>query len=241
MISIIHLGDHRYAVYRSGFPIGCGTVSQNPYHTQHCYLTLELDTYDPDISRELFALLRAELGCPLQVMLYSTQETFDFLTAGGFARRRRCYEVEASPSDLAAPVQPVTPLTIVQKGSPEYDACCQLLYEYYSETHRAVSPLTATLETFCAALPETVLCRMEDGKPVHFAFIEPDDKGCEIAYVGSTRPSCFPAFAQTLVHSLFQKYDSISMECDDCDPAAMAIKALFNLPDGDSYDTYILE
>ena len=104
MISIVHQGDHRYNIYRAGQDIGCITVSNNPYHNQHCYLNLGLTQFDPAIAKELFFLLRRELGRPLQVMVYSWEDRHGFLTAGGFERRRRCFELEVTASDLIAPL-----------------------------------------------------------------------------------------------------------------------------------------
>ena len=94
---------------------------------------------------------------------------------------------------------------------------------------------------FCTNLPETVACCVEGGKPVHYAFIESDEVGYEIAYVGSTDLSSFSGFAQTLIHELFQKCDSLTAECDDTDPAAMQLMRLFTISCDESYDTYILE
>lgn len=241
MISIVWQGDHRYNIYRSGKDIGCITVSDNQYHSTHRYLNLGLDQYDPVIAKELFSLLHQELEQPLQVMLYSTPEMYNFLTSGGFVRRRRCYELEATSSDLVVAPTPTVELRTVQKGSALYNTCCDLLYSYYSATHEAVSPLTVTQEVFCANLPETVVCCVEGGKPVHYAFIEPDEIGYEIAYVGSTDVSSFTGFAHTLAHELFQKCDSLTAECDDTDPAAMQLIRLFNISCDESYDTYILE
>ena len=241
MISIVWQGDHRYNIYRSGKDIGCITVSDNQYHSTHRYLNLGLDQYDPVIAKELFFLLHQELEQSLQVMLYSTPEMYNFLTSGGFLRRRRCYEIEVTSSDLAAPLTPSVELRTVQNGSALYNTCCDFLYSYYSATHEAVSPLTVTQEVFCANLPETVVCCVEGGKPVHYAFIEPDEIGYEIAYVGSTDVSSFTGFAHTLVHELFHKCDSLTAECDDTDPAAMQLIRLFNISCDESYDTYILE
>ena len=240
MISITYQGDQRYNVCYFGEDIGCITMSRNPYHAQNCYIKLGLTRYAGAIARELFPLLRAELGRPLQVMLSSAQGMDAFLTAGGFERRRKCYELEVSPSNLTVQLRTAVPLEAAQKGSALYGACCERLYDYYSETHRAVSPLTATQEMFCAYLPDTVICCVQNGGPAHYAFVEPDEAGWEIAYVGSADLSGFPAFAQSLVHSLFQKCDSLTMECDDCDPAAMMVKALFGMTDGETFDTYVL-
>jgi len=53
---------------------------------------------------------------------------------------------------------------------------------------RAVSPLTVDAETFCADLPDTVLCHMAEDVIVHFAFVQPNEASCETAYVGTTKP-----------------------------------------------------
>lgn len=241
MITIVWQGDHRYNVYRSGKDIGCITVSHNPYHNTHHYLNLGLEQYDRVIAKELFSLLHNELEQPLQVMLYSTPEMHNFLTAGGFVRRRRCYELEVSPSDLAVISTPSVKLNTAQKGSALYNTCCGLLYAYYSRVHDAVNPLTASLDTFCSALPKTVLCSMAEDKPTHYAFVEPYEAGCEIAYMGTTDISSFSGFAQTLVREIFQKYSSLTAECDDGDPAAMQFMELFTAFCDESYDTYILK
>mgnify|MGYP003304845069 CR=1 FL=1 len=241
MISIVHQGDHRYNIYRSGQDIGCIVVSANPYHDQHCYLNLGLTEFEPAIAKELFSLLRKELDRPLQVMCYSWEDHHDFLTAGGFERRRRCYELEVTADHLIAPLHASTELYTAVKGSPLYAACCELLYAYYCETHAPVSPLTVPPDVFCNHLPETVLCHLADSKPIHCAFIEPDEPECEIAYVATTELSSFCGFAKTLVHALFQKFATLTAECDDTDPAAMILKSMFRTSSDDSYDTYILK
>ena len=241
MISIVHQGDHRYNIYRSGRDIGCIRVSANPYHDQHCYLDLGLTQFDPAIAQELFSLLRKALGRPLQVMCYSWNGMHDFLTAGGLECRRRCYELEFTADHLTAPLNTVLPLHTFSKGSPMYAACCELLYDYYCETHAPVSPLTAPPDAFCADLPEAVLCHLTEGKPIHCAFIEPDEPECEIAYAATADLSSFCGFAKTLVHALFQKFTTLTAECDDTDPAAMILKSRCRTSADDSYDTYILK
>lgn len=241
MISIVWQGDRRYNVYRAGKDIGCITVSDNQYHNTHRYLNLGLEQYDPAIAKELFSLLRKEVGQPLQIMLYSTPEMHIFLTASGFERKRRCYELDVASSDLTISLSPTVQLHTAKKGSTLYDTCCDLLYAYYSATHDTVSPLTVSQDVFCSDLPKTVLCSMVGSDPNHYAFVEPDETGYEIAYVGTTDFSSFSCFAQTLVHELFQKCDSLTAECDDTDPAAMQLMQLFNISIDGSYDTYILE
>lgn len=241
MISIVHQGDHRYNVYRSGQDIGCICVSCNPYHNHHRYLNLGLDQYDPAFAKKLFSLLRKELGQPLQVMLYFRQEMYDFLIAGGFERKRRCYELEVSSSDLAGPLHSCVELQTARKGSPLYATCCELLYAYYCESHKAVSPLTVSKNEFCGTLPETVLYCLAEGTPMHYAFIAPDETGYEIAYVGTENLPAFPDFAQTLVFELFRTCAFLTMECDDTDPAAIMLMDLFQTTIGATFDTYILK
>ncbi len=117
MIQVVHQGDNHYKVYDSGEDVGCISVSQNPYHNRHLYLNLELRRYDPSIAAEL----QHELNRPLQVMLYASESMHDFLIAGGFERRRRCYEWEARAEDLAVPLEKTVPLAKVLEGSAEYD------------------------------------------------------------------------------------------------------------------------
>ena len=241
MISIVHQGDNRYDVYRDGQDIGCIAVSANPYHDRHCYLSLGLTQFDPSIARELFSLLRSALGRPLQVMCYSWNGYHDFLTAGGFALRRRCFELEVTADHLAEPLTDGIILQAAHKGSPLYDACCALLYSYYCQTHSPVSPLTCTQGEFCNHLPESVLCHTDHSKPTHCAFIEPDETGYEIAYLATADLSSFFGFTKSLLHELFQKCATLTAECDNTDPAAIILKSLFRKESDDSYDTYVRE
>lgn len=238
MISVVHQRDNRYEVYNSGMNIGCIAVSRNFFHAQHCYLKLGLTQYDPAIAKELFRLLRQELGSPLQVMLYASQnEQCEFLSAGGFQRKRRCYEIEVSASDLITPAAETVPLTIITKDDPFYQTCCKLLYSCYAKTHEKVSPLTADFHIFCRDLPVTVLCQRESANVIHFAFTEEN----EIAYTGTLCQRDFHHFAEALLCRMLRMYGSISFECDDCDPTAMELKGFFAIPERDSYDTYVLD
>ena len=241
MISIVQQDSHRYNICRDGQDIGSITVSTNPYHNRNLYLNLELTQYDPAIAKELFSLLRSELSKPLQMMVDSRTDRHTFLSAGGIERRRRCYELEVTADHLIAPLIPVLTLHTVTKGSSIYAACCELLYDYYCQTHAQVSPLTVSPDVFCTDLPETVMCYIADSKPIHCAFIEPDESGFEIAYVGTTAPDTFSDFAHALIHALFQESDILTMECDDCDPTAMTLRSLFGTSADESYDTYILD
>lgn len=237
MITIERQDHNRYEVFRSDISIGYISVRCNPYHTQNYYLDLELTHYDPANAKELFKLLRAELTRPLQVMLYSWDvEKCVFLTSGGFKRNRQCYEMEVSKADLKFPLKESVPITKIGRGNSAYQVCCELLYNNYTESHKTINPLTADKELFCRALPDTVLFQQENGEILHFAFVE----GNEIAYVGTTRRSAFHSFAQTMLFQMLAQNSSISFECDSCDPAAMELRAFFDAPNADSFDTYII-
>ena len=60
-------------------------------------------------------------------------------------------------------------------------------------------------------------------------------------HAATTDLSSFCGFAKTLVHALFQKFTTLTAECDDTDPAAMILKSMFRTSPDDSYDTYILK
>ena len=237
-ISIVCQGNCQYLIFYSEHEIGRIAVSRNSFHNQHCYLKLELICYDTAISEELFSLLRQKINCSLQVMLYSFQKKeCDFLSAGGFQCKRHCFEVEGTFSTLAAPVRETVPLTEISSEHFAYAECCKMLYDYYAVTHASISLLTANLEQFCVDLPDTVLCQIDNGKIIHFAFIE----GNEIAYIGTKDMKTFQSFAETLLARMLKEYDSLSFECDDCDPAAMALKARFICTEDNTYDTYIMD
>lgn len=238
MITIELQNYGRYGAFDSGKSIGCISVHRNSFHAQNCYLDLELTQYDTAFAPELFAQLRGMLARPLQVMIHSWEyEKSAFLTAGGFQRRRRCFEMEVGRDDLLTPLQKSVSISEALRGERPYQECCDLLYDSYAKTHEAISPLTADRETFSRSLPDRVLFHGERGKVTHFAFIEEN----EIAYIGTDSLPGLRPFAETLLSLLFQRHSVLSFECDDCDPAAMELRALFHSSKADSYDTYILE
>lgn len=238
MITIEYQGNRRFEVFNLGKSIGHISVHYNPYHAQNRYLDLELRQYDPTEAEELFRLLRKRLSRPLQVMLYSWDlERCAFLVSGGFQRKRQCYEMKVTAADLKTAVKAPFPLTRRSKNTAAYSSCCGLLYDSYAKSHEGVSPLTADKELFCGDLPDTVLIREENGSILHFAFVEEN----EIAYIGTVRQADFHNFAQALIAHMTARYENILFECDSCDPTAMELKAFFDVPCMDSYDTYILD
>ena len=230
--------DGGYEVFAGDASVGCVSVGRNPFHGQNAYLELNLRKLDPEITEDLFELLRAELACSLQVMTSSAnKELVEFLHTGGFSLRRCCYEVEGSVSDLREAPAERASLRETGNGDPAYRLCCRLLYHYYQETHKAVSPLTASEAEFCAELPVRVVYKGEGERISHAAFVEDG----EIAYLCTARPEKFPAFGESLLARLFREKESVFFECDDCDPAAMALRAMFRDPGEESFDTYVYD
>ena len=232
MISVIHQGDNRYEVYRDGDNMGCIAVSENPAHASNSYLNVGLTQYPPSDARELFDALQAQLGRPLQVMTYSDKrELCEFLNAGGFVCKRRCYEVEGTARDLLHPVSTQIPLQFSKSGEEAYHAACGLLFYHYQATHASVNPLTLEYSSFCARLPGEVV--YQEGM-AHIAFVERE----EIAYVASREPGNADPFLETVLAEQLSKWGEVSFECDDCDPVAIRLLNFFPKPEV-SFDTYI--
>ncbi len=212
----------------------------NPFHEQNQYLRLHMEAYDPLDAGSIFSRLREQAGKTLQVMISSEdKKQREFLLAGGFQCKRRCYEIEASKEKLKEGLRfsgNMVPLHRADASLPEYGECAQVMYEYYKCTHERINPLTAELAAFCEVLPKEVLFQRIDGEIKHVAFVEED----EIAYIGSTDPGNIQPFAESLVAVLFDEFETITFECDDCDAVAMTLWQLFSIEAEESYDTYVL-
>lgn len=218
-----------------GAPAGSVLLYNNPYHRQNQYIRLSLDRPDTAFSAELFEKLHQIAKRPLQAMVDSDDaETVTFLTAGGFVCKRKCYEVEAAKEDWLGARSNTIPLH-TRKGTPEYDQCCQIIFRHYTDTHRGVNPWTAGFPAFLEALPDDVLYETADGSIVNLAFVD----GSEIAYLYSSEPTLFPSFAAALTEYIFSVHETLCFESDDCDRAAMELRAMFAGQSESSYDTYV--
>ena len=90
-----------FSVASEGEKVGSIGVSINPYHNRNRYLRLDLSRYETEWAKPLFERLAYELKHPLQVMASSGDAlTADFLLAGGFELKRRCFEMEVSENDM---------------------------------------------------------------------------------------------------------------------------------------------
>ena len=232
--------ENSFVVYRDQCSIGTVALHDNPYHMRNCYLKLDLSSYPEVISRELFWQIAQEVNRPLQVMISSEElEQITFLNAGGFSCRRKCYGMEATLSDLATgfPGGSSCLLLSCMRGSVEYTMCCKLMYDTYIQNHALINPWTAGFDIFCEKLPDHVLYTEQNGEISELAFVE----GNEIAYVYGNRSDRFHSFTTSLVFQLFEQYETICFESDNCDWASMALRALFANQSEESYDTYVLE
>lgn len=230
--------DKCISVYLNGVSVGSVALYDNPCHRKCCYIRLDglnLGCLSRESSAELFEKLERIARRPLQAMVSSSDaETVGFLTAGGFICKRKCYEVEACEKDYTGGAGEAE-LDFVHAGEPEYELCCKLMYERYIEIHRAVNPWTAGLYDFCAALPGEAVYERCDGAIVNLAFLEKN----EIAYICTLNEERFCGFAASLIQWLFSGYETICFESDDCDDAAMQLRAMFISRKTESFDTYI--
>lgn len=222
-----------FHISHHGRPLGKIHSYQNPYHQTNIYLRLDLVGYDCKIAKQLFQSLQTSLGGkPLQVMLSSAeQERIHFLTAAGFVCKRKCYEFEVSKQDYLSQTG-TSNLSIVHKGTAPYQIACQQIFDHYQTVHQDINPWTASQEEFEKDLPDLVYTDSEN-----CAFVENN----EIAYVCGKDEQTFDFFIQTVICQLFEQYEQISFEADDCDSIAMRLANQFQFSDKPSWDTYILD
>ncbi len=77
----------------------------------------------------------------------------------------------------------------------------------------------------------------EAGTITQALFVE----GRELAYCCSADLRGFEDFAAGVVGEMFRRYPSVFFEADDCDPVAMKLLAMFQIPVQNACHTYIRE
>lgn len=215
--------------------IGIIAYSFNPYHAENYYLELQLQQYDAQISMCIFDKISQRLNKSMQIMISSDEsELSEFISQAGFVCKRKCYEIEADVQDYIGELIN-GPLAIALDNEVVYQICRKMMLERYISTHKIINPWTGTETEFYEALPKVVYYEVENRQVINIAFVE----GNEIAYVCGTDIDKFTIFAQNIVTKLFDKYENIVFEADDCDEYAMKLKSLFNNQSEVSYDTYI--
>ncbi len=231
-------GNGNYSVFWKSRNIGTVSLHHSKFHASTCHFGMNLSTYDvrfaPDFGEQLSALVHM----PLQIMLGSDKkETICFLEAAGFHCRRKCYEAEVTEKDLVKSIQPDYLVPQCHAGEPDYLDCMDLLYRYYQDTHKQISPLTASFAEFSKEIPKTAYFMRETGVLKQAIFIEEN----EIAYCCTSDINGFRDFAAGIVKEMFSQFPTLFFEADDCDPAAMELLSLFQLNLKESYNTYIKE
>jgi len=235
-VDLIHSEDS-VCVYVNGIEIGTIALTINPLHSRNIYISLNLNSYDVNYSRPIFKKLTNDTMKSLQAMISSDDEQIiDFLIAGDFACKRKCFEIEGTPESFLCPVNNVGVL-IAYKDTDIYRSACKLMYNRYIDTHKNISPWTGSYSDFRDSLPDHIAYDTEGCVLKNFAFIEDN----EIAYVYGNESDSFHTFAISLVSYLLSKQDTVFFEADDCDEYAMILKLLFSNRIDASYDTYILE
>lgn len=210
-------------------------VKINPLHNANYYLDVNFDGVNIENAKDIFQEFAKELDKPLQIMLSSEEtEKIAILKAAGFTCKRKCYEVEVKSHDYIGG-NGECKVQWSRVGEVMYEQCCERMLERYISTHRAINPWSGSKEDFYAELPESVVYFCMDGKPTSFAFVKEE----EIAYVCGENAQEFRAFAKALIAEMFDKYESIMFEADDCDEFAMELKSMFTNQDEESFDTYI--
>lgn len=235
MISVEKQGE-KCQIFSNGNRLGEIELYENPFHGVNCYAKVRLTCLQPAVSEELWHKIKEIAGRPLQVMVDSSDEAMiRFLSAGGFQCRRKCYEVDACAADyIGSKIN--LPLFPCSAGDPAYESCCRMMYCQYLKLHEPINPWTGDFAAFCDRLPQAAVYAKNESAIESAAFLD----GNEIAYVCSLDKQHFFLFAQSLLSAMFNKYDRISFECDDCDWTAMTLKNFF-VNQGDAcFCTYLL-
>lgn len=235
MITLRQAEKNLVALWNGSY-IGTILLYDNPFHIKNCYVKLDMESLDTEFSTELFERLKEIANRSLQVMVDSDQTVLtEFLIAGGFRCKRKCYEVEAGPEDYIGGREDLKLLRF-SVGTPNYEEACRMMFHHYVATHEAISPWTADYLTFCEDMPKTVICAKTDGEIVSAAFVEEN----EIAYVCGRDERQFAYFARALITDMLAEYGTVCFESDDCDRVAMILKSMFIRQKETSFDTYIL-
>jgi len=211
-------------------------IYNNSFHSGHLYIKID-DDEAGKVQVSQFEKLFNEQRKPLQTAVLSNDcKLIKLLKDSGFILKRKCYETDVSASDLKfPPANHPHQLIETRKGTDDYAICAEMMYEYYSDTHFAVNPLTASRSEFYDILPANAIYSMTGNIIDSAAFIEDN----EIAYLCSCNKIGFSEFAQSLLIYMFGKFDRIFFEADDTDWAATELRNMFSIENIISRDTYV--
>lgn len=220
-----------FTVCADGKKIGNIKTYRNPFHNKNIYIEPSSGLINYEIAEELFKKLRSVKGAPLQIGVYSDNvKLTEFLMRGGFKKMRTCSLMVVSAADMKEHPAPIE-ISCYSRDDRAFKECAEKYYNYYSDTHRNINPLSVDFNEFEKILPN---CLWASKDLRDFAFTEEN----EIAYVYGESEK-YRNFLGALIKIIFSKYPQTEFECDDCDPAANVLKELFNEPKEPTFDTYI--
>lgn len=234
---IINSETETVSVQRGETMLGTIRFSRNPFHNKNIYLKFDRSLIRPELAETLLSELYALFARPLQIMTDSGDaQLVRFLTLGGCVRARRCYYADAEKGDLA--LSSALAHVRIQRavsGEEKYRLAAEKMFCAYLKTHADINPFTADFDAFLTCLPDEVFFYESSGEIRALAFTEEN----EIAYCCGEEMGEFSAFCAALIDRLFQAYERIVFESDDCDPYAMHLRSFFTHPEDESFDTYI--
>lgn len=209
----------------------------NSFHNSNVYFKIDEVKLLDKVNSELLDKLSSYFGKPIQIMISSERkDATDMLKNLGFERKRVCYEIEVGKEDYSIyEKDDEIKLITAHKGSKEFEACADLMLERYKKTHLDINPWTGKRSDFFNILPEKVVYEKKDDSIENLAFIENE----EVAYVFGKNVDLFRKFSSSLILKLFEKYENIYLEADDCDEFAMELKKLSGKDYDVTWDTYI--
>ena len=209
----------------------------NSFHNSNIYFKVdEVKSFDK-VNSDILDRLCSYFGKPIQIMISSNKkDVANVLENLGFERKRACYEVEVTKAEYCLyEKDDEIKLITAHKGSKEFEVCADLMLERYIKTHLEINPWTGKKTNFFDILPCKVVYEKKGDSIENLAFVE----NGEIAYVLGKDIDSFSKFSSSLILKLFEKYENIHLEADDCDEFAMELKKLFNIGYDVTWDTYI--
>lgn len=225
-----------YKITQSHYVLGYFIAYENHFHNGNKYILPTNHTFSVLKSEEIFKTIRNYFHKPIQVMVDSNKKKIiKVLENTGFILKRRSFEREFQFSDIKFLSNNTINLKVYAKGALIYNVACSMAYQYYTETHRDVNPITGTLEQFKAILPDKIICHIENEKIISFCYVENN----ELCYFYTKDQATFDMFSQSVLQYIFRLYKSILIEVDSTDLIALRFKLNFNDINNDSHDTYI--
>ena len=228
-----------YVIEQNGQRLATIETYRNPYHVSNCYINYDSDGIVGIGDANISQIIADEEKSPLQTMVSSleTQKAM-FLASQGFTKVRMCHDREVAIQDLVStfPSQESN-ISTANRGQGDYQDCCELMFEYYKDTHESINPLSSTFDVFTELMPAEVFYARGDHGIQHVAFVHDN----EISYVGSRDEITFDSFAFAVVKELFKENQSIVFEADNVDWAAMALNNLFPTDSTETFDTWIFK